>query len=141
MFAKYDFEIKYRTNKTNFVDESSRRSDYENDENENTCLFIFQNKLKNVAIAALCITLITTRNFVAKKTILENVENVSLKIKKVIDVDEKKSSKNEKKRIAFDSNAQQLRRNEIRAICENENQYEVFSKVLKLKLMKMQKKI
>ena len=41
MFAKYDFEIKYRIDKTNFVDESSRRFDYENDKNENTCLFIF----------------------------------------------------------------------------------------------------
>ena len=63
----------------------------------------------------------TIRNFVAKKTILENVENMSFKIKKVIDVDEKKFSKNEKKKIVFDSNAQQLRRNEIRTICENEN--------------------
>ena len=41
MFAKYDFEIKYRINKTNSIDKSSRRFDYENDENENTCLFIF----------------------------------------------------------------------------------------------------
>ena len=98
MFAKYDFEIKYRIDKTNFVDKSSRRFDYKNDESENTCLFIFQNKLKNVAIVALCITSITIRNFVAKKTIFENVENVSFKIKKVIDVDEKKFSKNEKKK-------------------------------------------
>ena len=99
MFAKYDFEIKYRINKTNLIDKSSRRFDYENDKNENTCLFIFQNKLKNVAIAALCITSITIRNFVAKKTIFENVENMSFKIKKVIDVDEKEFLKNKKKKL------------------------------------------
>ena len=93
MFAKYDFEIKYRIDKTNFVNKLSRRFDYENNKNENTCLFIFQNKLKNVAIVALCITSITIRNFVAKKTIFKNIENVSFKIKKVIDVDEKKLSK------------------------------------------------
>ena len=97
MFVKYDFEIKYQINKTNFVNKSSRRFNYENDENENTCLFIFQNKLKNVAIVALCITSIIIRNFVAKKTIFENVENVSFKIKKIIDVDKKIFSKNEKK--------------------------------------------
>ena len=99
MFAKYDFEIKYRIDKTNFVNKLSRRFDYENNKNENTCLFIFQNKLKNVAIVALCITSIIIRNFVAKKTIFENVENVSFKIKKIIDVDEKKFSKNEKKKL------------------------------------------
>ena len=140
MFAKYDFEIKYRIDKTNFANEPSRRSDYEGDENENTCLFIFQNKLKNVAIAALCITSVATRSFVAKKAILENAENVPFKIREVIDADEKKLSKNEEKKVVFDSNAQQLRRSEVRAICKNENQYEVSSKILKLKLMKMQKK-
>ena len=41
MFTKYDFEIKYRINKTNFVNKSSRYFDYENNENENTYLFIF----------------------------------------------------------------------------------------------------
>ena len=41
MFAKYDFEIKYRINKTNFINKSLRCFDYENNENENTCLFIF----------------------------------------------------------------------------------------------------
>ena len=95
--------------------------------------------MKNVAIVALCITLITIRNFVAKKTIFENVENVSLKIKKFIDIDKKKSSKNEKKNV-FDSNAQQFRRNKVRTICKNENQYKVSLKILKLKLMKIQKK-
>ena len=95
--------------------------------------------MKNVAIVALCITLIIIRNFVAKKTIFENVENMSFKIKKIIDVDEKKIRKI-KKKIVFNSNAQQLRRNKIKTIYKNENQYNFFLKILKLKLMKMQKK-
>ena len=52
LLKKYDFEIKYKNENLNFVDESSRRFDYENENDENDiCLSTFQNKLRNIIIA------------------------------------------------------------------------------------------
>ena len=46
ILAKYDFEIKYRVKKINFVDESSRRSNYENEIDDELYLLTLQNKIK-----------------------------------------------------------------------------------------------
>ena len=62
IFAKYDFEIKYRVKKINFVDESSRRSNYESEIDDELCLLTLQNKLKNIFVIAIEFYLVVTRD-------------------------------------------------------------------------------
>ena len=62
ILAKYDFEIKYRVRKINFVDESSRRSNYESEIDDELCLFTLQNKLKNIFVIAIELYFIVTRD-------------------------------------------------------------------------------
>ena len=38
--AEYDFKIKYRSEKINSIDESSKRFDYEREADDEICLFI-----------------------------------------------------------------------------------------------------
>ena len=102
---EYDFEIKYRVKKINFVDDSSRRLNYENEKNENICLFILQNKLKNVTIAILCVASIIMRNAFTKKINFENDEFAFFRIIKIIDFDEKIFFNDDERKIVFDSNA------------------------------------
>ena len=137
ILIEYDFEIKYRVEKINFVDDSSRRLNYENEKNENICLFILQNKLKNVTIAILCVASIITRNAFAKKINFENDEFAFFRIMKIIDFDEKIFFNDDERKIVFDANAQQFRRNEIQTMCDDKNYYEFFFDVLKNKLINM----
>ena len=73
--AEYDFEIKYCFKKINSIDDSLIRSDYkEKAENEN-CLFILQNKLKNIMIIIVNLTFVMTRDF--EKILTKRTKNVS----------------------------------------------------------------
>ena len=60
VFAEYDFEIKYCFKKINSVDESSRRSNYKKKNDDEICLFILQNKLKNIIIIVINMTFVMT---------------------------------------------------------------------------------
>ena len=71
MFVKYNFEIKYQIEKINFADKLSRQSDYKSKTNNKICLFIFQNKFKNITIATIEIISVLIRN--ATKTILISI--------------------------------------------------------------------
>ena len=135
ILIEYDFEIKYRVEKTNSVDDSLRQFDYENEKNENICLFILQNKLKNVIIVVLNVLLVLTRRFVAEKTIKAKTTKFTFRI---VEVENDEEFENEKTNVVFDVENQQFRRSEARAICDNESHYEFSSKVLMIKLMKMQ---
>ena len=63
VLVEYDFEIKYCFEKINSVDESSRRFDDEKKIDDEICLFILQNKLKNIIVIAVNLTSVMTRDF------------------------------------------------------------------------------
>ena len=72
-FVEYDFEIKYCLEKINSIDESSRRSDYKEEIDDEICLFILQNKLKNIIVTAVNLVFIMTCDF--EKTLTERTKN------------------------------------------------------------------
>ena len=73
-FVEYDFEIKYRFKKINSIDESSRRFDYEREADDEICLFILQNKLKNIIVVVVNLIFVMTRDF--EKTLIERTESI-----------------------------------------------------------------
>ena len=73
--AEYDFEIKYCSEKINSIDESSRRFDYERKVDDEICLFILQNKLKNIIVIAVNLIFVMTRDF--ERTLTECTKSVS----------------------------------------------------------------
>ena len=90
LLKKYDFEIKYRANNLNFVDDSSRRLNYENKTFNDVCFSTLQNKLQNIAI-----TNIKIANLNVEKTMKNENDNdnemtsiskkISIKIFKTVD--------------------------------------------------------
>ena len=56
------------------IDESSRRSDYEKEIDNKICLFVLQNKLKNIIVSAVNLTFVMTRDF--QKVLTEHMKNV-----------------------------------------------------------------
>ena len=71
--AEYDFEIKYRSEKINSIDEPSRRSDYKEKVNDEICLLFLQNKLKNIIVTAVNLISVITRDF--ERTLTERTKN------------------------------------------------------------------
>ena len=63
VFTEYDFEIKYRFEKINSVDGPSRHFDYKKKTDDEICLFILQNKLKNIIVVAVNLIFVMTRDF------------------------------------------------------------------------------
>ena len=120
MLKKYDFEIKYRANNLNFVDDSSRRSNYENEKFDDVCFSILQNKLQNIVITNIEIT-----NLNVEKTIKNENDN-----------DNKMTSISKKNLIKFSK--QLIRKQKIQKMCENENIYENFTNKLIKKIKKIQ---
>ncbi len=64
MLAKYNFEIKYCSNKINFANKFSKQFDYEKRIDNKLYLSILQNKLKNIIIAIIDLIPIITRDVV-----------------------------------------------------------------------------
>ena len=71
--AKYNFEIKYHFEKSNSVNESSRRSDYKEKTDDEICLLILQNKLKNIIVIVVNLIFVMTRDF--ERTLTERTES------------------------------------------------------------------
>ena len=96
IFVEYNFKIKYRTKNINFVNDSSRRFDYENDVNDEICLFTLQNKLKNIIIVIINLKSIFTRNVTKafKSTFVENVKISQIEIQNTKKKIFKKNEKN-----------------------------------------------
>jgi len=89
LLTKYDFEIEYCTKKTNLINEFFRCLNYESESNDKICLFTLQNKLKNITIVAIKITLILTRDVRQTLTLQsENeLETQILKIEKKFNIE------------------------------------------------------
>ena len=71
--AEYDFKIKYCFKKINSIDKSSKRSDYEKKADDEICLFILQNKLKNIIVIVVSLIFVMTRDF--EKTLTERTKS------------------------------------------------------------------
>ena len=99
ILIEYNFEIKYRVEKTNFVNNSSKRFNYKNKKNENICLFILQNKLKNIIIVALNMLFVLTRRFVVKKAIKTKATKF---IFRIVEIENNKKFENKKTNVVFD---------------------------------------
>ena len=134
ILIEYNFEIKYRVKKTNFIDNLSKQLDYKNKKNENICLFILQNKLKNVIIVVLSVLFVLTRCSVVKKTIKTKTTKF---IFRIVEFENDKKFENKKTNVVFNIENQQFRRSEIRTICNSENHYEFLLKILIIKLIKI----
>ena len=108
--AEYDFEIKYRVEKTNLANDSSRQFNYENEKNENICLFILQNKLKNVIIVVLSVLFVLTRCFVAEKAIKTKATKFTSRI---VEIENDEKFENKKTNVVFNVENQQFRRSDV----------------------------
>ena len=95
ILAKYDFEIKYRVRKINFVDESSRRSNYENEIDDEFCLFTLQNKLKNIFVVAIELYFVVTRDVAKAHESLSKNAIISSRVKEI---------KNDSSKLFFEKN-------------------------------------
>ncbi len=62
MLTKYNFEIKYCSNKINFANKFLRQFDYEEKIDNKLYLSILQNKLKNIIIVVIDLISIIIRN-------------------------------------------------------------------------------
>ena len=111
----YDFEIKHRSKKINFVDASSRRFDYENVNTKIHCfLFTLQHKLamlKNVIknatiINAICVKLIRNLSFieVISKTTLSSFQSTRARSSLSVVVAMRRSSNTKLAKNAIESN-------------------------------------
>ena len=134
ILIEYNFEIKYCVNKTNFVNNLSKRFNYENKKNKNICLFILQNKLKNIIIVVLNILFVLIHYFVIEKTI--QIKTTKF-IFRIVEIENDKKFENKEIEIVFNVKNQQFRHNKIRTIYDNENYYKFSSKILIIKLIKM----
>ena len=139
-FTEYDFEIKYRSEKVNSIDESSRRLNYEKKADDEICLFILQNKLKNIIITAVNLIFVMTCDF--EKALTERTKNVFdiLSHKKIDEKNVEEFFDVEKNDLFYNVMIQQLRRNDARETCNSERQMKLLFKLLMIKLEKLQKK-
>ena len=128
IFSKYNFEIKYCIEKTNSINNFFKRFNYKNEKNKNICLFIFQNKLKNVIIVTLKIIFIIIRDVVTTNTNREFINSISFRVIKIEKNDEFFFFENEKTKIVSKLKTQQFCCNKIRAMYKNKNYYENFNK-------------
>ena len=140
IFAKYDFEIKYRVRKINFVDESSRRSNYENEIDDEFCLLTLQNKLKDIFVTAIELYSVVTRDIARAHESRSKNAIISSRMKEI----KNDFSKLLLEESEFDQQdnvvTQQLRRANVDAICEKKASFEKSFKMLLTKIEKFQKK-
>ena len=117
LLSEYDFEIKYRSESLNFANESFRRSNYEDEnENDDICLFTFQNKLRNIVVTS-----------IAFSTESKKCEEIS---------DEKLSEENSQNEVV--ALTQTMRRKEVVETCEKKDSYENSSQKLLNKIEELQ---
>ena len=126
--------------KINFVDESSRRSNYESEIDDEFCFLTLQNKLKNIFVIAIELYFVVTRDIAkAHKSRSKNVV-ISSRVKEI----ENDFSKLLLEENEFDQQnnvvTQQLRRANVDAICEKKASFEKSFKMLFAKIEKFQKK-
>ena len=138
--AEYDFEIKYRFEKINSVDESSRRSDYERKADDEICLFILQNKLKNIIITVVNLISVVTRDF--KRALTERTKSTfdTFSFKEIDEENVEELFDVEKNDLFYNVVTQQFRRSDVRETCNSERQMKSFFKLLMIKFEELQEK-
>ena len=140
VLVEYDFEIKYRLKKINSVDGSSRRFDYEEKADDEICLFILQNKLKNIIVVVVDLIFIMTRDF--ERALTERTKSAfdTLFFKKIDEKNVEELFDVEKDDLFYNVVTQQFRRSGARETCSNERQMKSFFKLLMIKLEELQEK-
>ena len=133
IFAEYNFEIKYCFEKINSIDGSSRRSDYKKEIDDEICLLILQNKLKNIIVTAVNLIFVMTRNF--KKALTERTKNAfdTLSFKEIDEKNIEELFDVEKDDLSYNVVTQQFCWNDARETCNNERQMKLFFKLLMIK--------
>ena len=139
-FAEYDFEIKYYFEKINSVDEPSRRFDYKEKADDEICLLILQNKLKNIIVAVVDLISVMTRDF--EKALTERTKSAfnTFFFKKINEKNVKKLFDVEKDDLFYNVVTQQFLRSDVRETCSSERQIKSFFKLLMIKLEELQEK-
>ena len=140
VLAEYDFEIKYRFEKINSIDGPSKRSDYEKKTDDEICLFILQNKLKNIIVTVVDLIFIMMRDF--EKALTERTKSAfdTFLFKKIDEKNVEKFFDVEKNDLSYNAVTQQFRRNDVHEMCNSERQIKSLFKLLMIKLEKFQKK-
>ena len=135
-FAEYDFEIKYHFKKINSIDESSRRFDYKKKTDDEICLLILQNKLKNIIVTAVNLISVMTRDF--ERTLTERTKSAfnMFLFKKINEKNVEKLFDVEKNDLFYNIVTQQLDRSDVRETCNSERQIKSLFKFLMIKLEK-----
>ena len=128
---EYDFEIRYRFEKFNFANNLFRRLNYKNKENDKLCLFILQNKLKNIIISILRLTLMLTRRH---SEITFKTRFLFFKQEKVAKLFSSSEKKLDLKTCAVN---QHLRQNIVEKVCTQKNSFKLFLKKILFKLKKL----
>ena len=119
-FVKYNFEIKYRLERINAIDDLSKRFDYEKNVNNEICLFILQNKLKNIIIIVISLIFIITRD--VERIYAQREKNI-VKTFSFKEIDEKNIEKFfnvERNDLLHNIITQQFYCNNVREMCNNE---------------------
>ena len=126
--------------KINFIDESSRCSNYESEIDDEFCLLTLQNKLKNIFVTSIELYFVVTRNIARTNESRSKNVVISSRVKKI---------KNNFSKLFFEKNefdqqnnivTQQLRRANVDVICEKKTSFEKSFKMLLTKIEKFQKK-
>ena len=135
--AEYNFEIKYCFEKINSVDEPSRRLDYKKKADDKICLFILQNKLKNIIVITVNLIFVMTRDF--EKALTERTKNAfnTFFFKKIDEKNVEKFFDVEKNDLFYNIVIQQFRRSDVRETCNSEQQMKSSFKLLMIKLEKL----
>ena len=134
VFAEYDFEIKYRFEKINSIDRPSKRFDYKKETDDEICLFILQNKLKNIIVIAVNLIFVMTRGF--EKALTERTKSAfdTFLFKKIDEENVEELSDVEKDDLLYNVVIQQFRQSDARETCSSERQMKSFFKLLMIKL-------
>ena len=139
-FAEYDFEIKYRSEKINSVDGLSRRSDYKKKADNEICLFILQNKLKNIIVTVISLIFVITRD--SERALTERTKSAldTFFFKKIDEKNVEEFFDVKKDDLFYNVVTQQFRRNDVRETCSSERQMKSLFKLLIIKLEELQEK-
>ena len=137
--AEYDFEIKYRFEKINSVDGSSRRFDYKEEIDDEICLLILQNKLKNIIVIVIDLISVMTRDF--EKTLTKRTKNAfdTFFFKEIDEKNVEEFFDVKKNDLFYNVVIQQFRRSDACETCNSERQMKSLFKLLMIKLEKLQK--
>ena len=118
------------------IDDFSKRFDYKKNANDEICLFILQNKLKNIIIIIVNLIFVITRD--AEKTHAQREKNIdeTLFFKEIDEENVEEFFDVKRNDLFYNAITQQFRCNDVRKTCNNEQQIKSSFKLLMIKLEK-----